>query len=888
VAARPLESCAHRQQGAAADVRSFLCWRCTPAPSTSKGNQTGSGIRSGHARHGSTGTAAAPAGPAVNARAGTTQTASRHTSTSPPSPRRERALQKRSPPGFSRDAQRNAPTQGDGGDVAPLQAHDGKRCPAAGTGTPADSANGANHSSPNGTTQQQQQQQTLDRLAPQVNHQRVWHNARAGPRGKANHVRRVHVQSLSSVTPVRWEATAYSAKGQAVPAAPQREPDHVREPKPTANGQRSAPNSASPPHRNTRDSKGHSGATPEHVAHSDAIEPAVSLGAPPARFPCTIAAGSQSESESVSASEHGSAQTECARRLVTTGGHRGTGDDGDGDRKGRARSRRENNGRADHKTRRRRHPMPTTSPSSSSSSSPLSSPLSSSPPSSSSPSPSTLESCRKGGNRGVRRGPRRGESSDSSTSGVGAGGISNSSSSSDRSLAGDAPLRQVRLAINFIKSVLIGRYVQPRCAVMDLGCGRGQDVTKLAYSRPHFVLFVDIAEQALAEAERRWQRKRFAYPAAFLQDDFCAPHGFMSGRRVVVHCDDPRRAPGQQRQTVVDHIIETSDGADLVDAVSCQFTAQCAFWSRESAAALIANVRRVLRPGGVFLGIVPDGCRVWDAITATNSTSGALVRKPNDSAQGESETDNGPEPTRGEDHAVAIRDGAPDSDKLAPKNDASEDKSDADQRRNALRPRQVCIVPHGSRPDSPRMTEDPSPRLTGNAKAFAPFLFGVGCVPHAPDVAVGPHDRRQQMPPVPETDCGPLDAHLQYTVMFDDLCGMCTEAGLTLLTTSDLLSFYDMECINPRNAVTLERMHAPVRLTDADDRHHMGLYRLFVFVRVAEAPVASPQSSDSDGTQGATTTAPAVRPSDGCYPKRTSGPSTCTPTTFVWSSGLVP
>lgn len=176
---------------------------------------------------------------------------------------------------------------------------------------------------------------------------------------------------------------------------------------------------------------------------------------------------------------------------------------------------------------------------------------------------------------------------------------SSSSSSSSSSLSSPSwahadPLRDVRGAINFCKSVLIGRYVQPRCAVMDLGCGRGQDVAKLAYARPRYVLFVDASESALAEAERRWRRTRFAFPAAFVQDDFCVPDGLLAGRRVVVHRDDPQRAPGQRHHAVPDAECVVPDVAGLVDAISCQFAIQHAFETRATALAFVANVRRVL------------------------------------------------------------------------------------------------------------------------------------------------------------------------------------------------------------------------------------------------------------------------------------------------------
>nr|UDO47815.1 mRNA guanine-N(7)-methyltransferase [Pandoravirus massiliensis] len=313
--------------------------------------------------------------------------------------------------------------------------------------------------------------------------------------------------------------------------------------------------------------------------------------------------------------------------------------------------------------------------------------------------------------------------------------------------SGADPSRDARGAINFCKSVLIGRYVQPHCAIMDLGCGRGQDVAKMAHARPRCVFFVDVAEEPLVEAERRWCRTRFAFPAAFVQEDFCTPQGLMAHRRVVVHCDDPRRLHGQRHRSVPDHehALATDDGSGIVDAITCQFAVQYAFDTRESAQAFVANVRRALRPGGVFLGIVADAARLWDL-----------------------------EYRHAQNHTCPL--GPPD------------------------------VIEHRPR----RLTFTPT-----NAEAHA-----AGPRSHVPcTLTVG-------------SDGEPCP---QYTVLFKDLKAMCVEAGLVLMASDDLATFFDVESINPRNASMLERMKAPLRLDDPDDREHLGVYRVFAFARADRA-----------------------------------------------------
>lgn len=362
---------------------------------------------------------------------------------------------------------------------------------------------------------------------------------------------------------------------------------------------------------------------------------------------------------------------------------------------------------------------------------------------------------------------------------------SSSPSSSSSSWAHVDPVRDVRGAINFCKSVLIGRYVQPRCAVMDLGCGRGQDVAKLAYARPRFVLFVDASESALAEAERRWRRTRFAFPAAFVQDDFCSAAGLLAGRRVVVHRDDPQRAPGQRHHAVPDAECVVPEGADLVDAVSCQFAAQHAFATRETARTFVANVRRALRPGGVFVGIVADGARLWE-LSARRALDAPAVEAEDDAA------------TRA---------------------DGNHDADDGDERL-----RRVVLVMSDAAPGDAEAdgTRAPDP---GNAvRSHVACAMGV----------------RAQGTPCP-----------QYTAVFDDLHAMCVDAGLVPMASCNLATFFDIESINPRNAPMLERMGAPLRIDDADDREHMGLYRVFAFVRADRAPapvrLMTPTAPDQDG-----------------------------------------
>lgn len=118
--------------------------------------------------------------------------------------------------------------------------------------------------------------------------------------------------------------------------------------------------------------------------------------------------------------------------------------------------------------------------------------------------------------------------------------------------------------------------------VLDLGSGRGGDLAKLGRYRLRSYLGVDGCATSVLEARERHRRLvtngRSALPARFEALDF---------RKDVIPLD--------------------AGGADLV---TCQFSLQFAFDTSASATHLFSELSRVLRPGGVVVGILPDGDRL--------------------------------------------------------------------------------------------------------------------------------------------------------------------------------------------------------------------------------------------------------------------------------------
>ena len=146
----------------------------------------------------------------------------------------------------------------------------------------------------------------------------------------------------------------------------------------------------------------------------------------------------------------------------------------------------------------------------------------------------------------------------------------------DRSSGAAYPLKVYH---NSVKRALISR-VGRVSRLLDIGCGRGGDIRKWIDAGVRSVVGVDASSQAVREA-----RSRFAQTVA------------QTGSSIA--CDFrtsmPRVAPGSY------------------DVVTCMFALQYFFESRESARRLLQTIATALRPGGWFVGVVPDG----DAVLRT-------------------------------------------------------------------------------------------------------------------------------------------------------------------------------------------------------------------------------------------------------------------------------
>uniref|UniRef100_A0A1L8DGV5 mRNA cap guanine-N(7) methyltransferase n=1 Tax=Nyssomyia neivai TaxID=330878 RepID=A0A1L8DGV5_9DIPT len=147
---------------------------------------------------------------------------------------------------------------------------------------------------------------------------------------------------------------------------------------------------------------------------------------------------------------------------------------------------------------------------------------------------------------------------------------------------------------NWIKSMLVNEYVTKvkenlqigaPLRVLDIGCGKGGDLLKWQKGGISHLICTDIAEVSIEQCRTRYdtmlaRTKRFA-------PEFTAE---------FIACD-----------STLDRLRERYRDASIdLNIVSCQFAFHYCFESLPQAECMVRNAWECLKPGGYFIGTIPD------------------------------------------------------------------------------------------------------------------------------------------------------------------------------------------------------------------------------------------------------------------------------------------
>jgi len=161
-------------------------------------------------------------------------------------------------------------------------------------------------------------------------------------------------------------------------------------------------------------------------------------------------------------------------------------------------------------------------------------------------------------------------------------------------------LYKYKLFANAVKRRMYGAYARGAPAIVELGCGRGGDISKWRDARVRRVIALDLSSAQLDEARRREG-----------QGGGRGGGGKGGGGGTQIEW---RHASMLQPDLAASLRPRLPD--DGAAAVVSQFAVHYAFESEASASALLAQVAALLRPGGVFFGAAPDGDAILRAIAA--------------------------------------------------------------------------------------------------------------------------------------------------------------------------------------------------------------------------------------------------------------------------------
>ncbi|KAI9218536.1 guanine-N(7)-methyltransferase domain-containing protein [Blastocladiella britannica] len=161
----------------------------------------------------------------------------------------------------------------------------------------------------------------------------------------------------------------------------------------------------------------------------------------------------------------------------------------------------------------------------------------------------------------------------------------------------ESPIFHLRCFNNWIKAVLMNRYLRRGDVVLDMGVGKGGDLQKYDKARiGELFAFVDVANVSIEQARDRYQsmRSRPSFMATF----------------ITLDC---------YNESILPHLPQSPHFH--VNAVSMQFCAHYAFQTERQVRQMLENVSSKLASGGYFFGTIPDANLLVRKLRASDGLS---------------------------------------------------------------------------------------------------------------------------------------------------------------------------------------------------------------------------------------------------------------------------
>ncbi|KAJ9596553.1 hypothetical protein L9F63_012425, partial [Diploptera punctata] len=158
---------------------------------------------------------------------------------------------------------------------------------------------------------------------------------------------------------------------------------------------------------------------------------------------------------------------------------------------------------------------------------------------------------------------------------------------------------------NWVKSMMINEYLTKirqnkshgaPIRVLDMCCGKGGDLLKWRRANITHVICADIAEVSVEQCQNRYNdlqnrsRNERGFAPVFTAE-------FISADCTKVRLREKYRDPSME-----------------LDLVSCQFSFHYCFESLSGAECMLRNAAECLRPGGFFIGTIPDAFEIIDQV----------------------------------------------------------------------------------------------------------------------------------------------------------------------------------------------------------------------------------------------------------------------------------